>query len=79
MEHEPIVRIHTQTNLVVVQLPERRKPGVVVQVDSLRNLARIVDEAKKSLSNGELEEGGALVDEAASLLRLYVDSLDAVT
>lgn len=73
-----IVRLDTASNLVVVQLPERRLPGVVVQGDSLRNMARIASCAAACIRDGDIEEGADLAEELANLLEGYVSRLDQV-
>ena len=58
-------------NAVVVQLPERNYPGVVIQKDSLGNLVSLVGAAKKALVDGDAEELGDLLGEIGDLLVAY--------
>lgn len=78
MSGTDIVRLHTASNVVVVQLPERRRPGVVVQGDSLRNMARVASSAAACIREGDVVEGGDLAEELASLLEEYVTRLEQV-
>jgi len=43
-------------NFAVVQLPERKYPGVVMQGDTLRSLQRQVERMGQLLDTGELED-----------------------
>jgi len=43
-------------NFAVIQLPERKFPGVVVQGDTLWNLLRQVERANKYLNDGALKD-----------------------
>lgn len=43
-------------NYAVVQLPERKYPGVVVQGDTLHSLLKQVEQMKMLLETNELEE-----------------------
>jgi hypothetical protein len=54
------------TNFAVVQLPERRYPGVVLQGDTLHGLVTQVTQMQKLLAERDLEE---LNDEIQSLLQ----------
>lgn len=72
-----IKRIATACNTVVVQLPERALPGVVIQGDSLRNVTRVAEAAVEHLHDGDLEEGIGLVEEAATLLAGYLAMFEA--
>lgn len=43
-------------NFAVVQLPERKYPGVVVQGDTLRSLQQQVEQMGRLLDAGEMED-----------------------
>ena len=52
-------------NYAVVQLPERQYPGVVIQGDSLFNLARLLEEAADRVDRDERD---ACLTEAREIL-----------
>ena len=71
-----IKRIGGTTNAVVVQLPERQYPGVVIQYDSLRNLLELVDDAKKRISANDLDELRDVLGEIEGLILGYTKVLE---
>ncbi len=60
------------TNFAVVQLPERRYPGVVVQGDTLTNLVSQLTRMKALLKTGDLNELAGEIDDVKETL---VDAL----
>lgn len=50
-------------NFAVVQLPERTYPGVVVQGDTLHSLQQQVEQLRRLLHTGELEELAGEIDD----------------
>jgi len=74
-----ITRISTTTNATVVQLPERRYPGVVIQGDSLQNLHSLVLDARKQIDCGNVAECRDVLEELKELLRGYLDSYREAT
>lgn len=55
-------------NFAVVQLPERKYPGVVVQGDTLHSLRQQVGQIERLLDAGDLEElSGEVADLKAQL------------
>ncbi|MEQ8849868.1 hypothetical protein [Botrimarina sp.] len=77
IEEPQIKRLSAATNAPVVQLPERKLPGVVVQGDSLRNLASLAGEIVKQIEAGRYAEAGDLANEVDELLGGYLDSYEA--
>ena len=71
MSHSAIERISSTTNAAVVQLPERKHPGVVIQGDSLANLCRLAADAQDELTKGNIQEAAELFDEVRELLDGY--------
>lgn len=59
-------------NFAVVQLPERKYPGVVVQGDTLHSLLQQVRQMERLLAAGDLEE---LSGEVADLKEQLSDGL----
>ncbi len=75
--YEQIQRLSTASNLVVVQLPERAHPGVVLQGDSLRNITGVAKAAVEHLRDGDVDEGLGLAEETANLLEGYLAAFEA--
>lgn len=71
-----IKRIGGTTNAVVVQLPERQYPGVVMQYDSLRNLLELVDDAKRRISSNDWDELRDVLGEIEGLILGYAKALE---
>lgn len=71
MTKQTIKRISTNTNATVVQLPERNKPGVVIQGDSLRNLLMLIEEAERQLKGGNLLECDGVLSELQQIVSGY--------
>lgn len=65
-----IVRLGGSTNAVVVQLPERQLPGIVIQRDSLRNLSSLVKAALGHIQPGT--EAADTIEEVAQILDGYL-------
>ncbi len=79
MTESEITRISTTTNAAIVQLPERKYPGVVIQGDSLQNLHSLVLEARKQVKTGNTAECGDVLDELGQLLEGYLNSYREAT
>lgn len=73
-----IKRLGGCTNAVVVQLPERQNPGVVIQFDSISNLQALVQDAKGCMSCLDYEEAAGILDELDRLLAGYVGVFDGI-
>lgn len=71
-----IKRIGGTTNAVVVQLPERKYPGVVIQYDSIRNIFNLIKEAKRKLEEGDNVELTDILNEIEGLVSGYVKVLE---
>ncbi len=69
-----ITRLSTATNAVIVQLPERKHPGIVVQGDSLQNISSLVQAARSELRAADLKECNEILDELNDILEGYLDS-----
>ena len=72
---DQIQRLGGSINAVVVQLPERREPGVVVQRDSMLNLLALVSDAKSKLLANDWDEVRDLVDELEEQIKSYADAM----
>lgn len=59
-------------NFAVVQLPERKYPGVVVQGDTLHSLLQQVGQMERLLAAGDLEE---LSDDVEDLKKRLTDAV----
>lgn len=68
-----IKRVGGTSNAVVVQLPERQYPGVVIQYDSMHNLLNLVRDAKQKMSLNDWDEVRDVLDEVESLLSGYAE------
>lgn len=66
-----IRRLGGTTNAVVVQLPERQYPGVVIQRDSLLNLLNLARSVQKQMQKNDWEEAADVVGEIEELLAGY--------
>jgi hypothetical protein len=66
------------TNAIVVQLPGRRYPGVVIQGDSMTNLLNLVGDAKARMAIGDADELRDLLDEIDGILSGYVAALNSI-
>jgi hypothetical protein len=71
-----IKRIGGTANAVVVQLPERQHPGVVVQFDSMNNLLNLVRDAKQRMLDNDWDEVRDVLDEIDELVSGYAKALD---
>jgi hypothetical protein len=58
-------------NAVVLRLPTRKHPGVLVQGDSLHILLGLVRGAGKALAEGNTPEAGELIEEVREILEGY--------
>lgn len=67
-----IKRVGGASNAVVVQLPERQYPGVVIQYDSMYNLLTLTLDAKQKLSSNDWDEVREVLDEIEGLLSGYL-------
>ena len=72
-----ITRLGSAVNAVVVQLPERRHPGIVIQGDSLHNLANLLSDAIAQLQSNDYEEANAVVEEVRGIVAGYIAAYDA--
>ncbi len=72
-----ILRVGGAINAVVVQLPDRANPGVVIQKDSIFNLTALINDAKVKLSEGDYNETAELVDECLQLLEGYCRAFES--
>lgn len=68
MKEQEITRISTTTNAAVVQLPERKYPGVVIQGDSLQNLHSLIMDARKQLDCDNVAECRDVLEELSELV-----------
>lgn len=67
-----IERLGGTTNAVLVQLPERANPGVVIQRDSMTNLHSLVREARQRTQERDWEQVTDLLVELDDILAGYV-------
>jgi hypothetical protein len=65
-------------NFAVVQLPERKYPGVVVQGDTLHGLVQRLVVMKTQLSSGELDQLQGEIEDMRDLLAGVLASYEAV-
>ena len=68
--HDEIVILSRQPNAVVVQLPERSFPGLLIQGDSLKNLQSLAASLRSLISDSS--EVADLAEELEDLLSGYV-------
>lgn len=71
-----IRRLGGDTNAVIVQLPERLGPGVVLQHDSLHNLLLLSRDARGRIADGDLEEADGVLGEIDKLISGYLWHFD---
>jgi hypothetical protein len=71
-----IKRIGGTVNAVVVQLPERQHPGVVVQYDNMHNLLNLVRDAKLQMLKNDWDEVRDILDEIDDLVSGYAKALE---
>ena len=71
-----IRRIGGTTNAVIVQLPERQYPGVVIQYDSLHNLLNLVREARKQMLANDRDEARGIIGEIEALIAGYAGAFE---
>jgi len=69
-----IARLGGMTNAVVVQLPERKLPGVVIQQDSLQNLVVLLSEAESRIAANDLEEATGIIRECLQITQGYIQA-----
>lgn len=79
MNGNDIVRLSSSPNAAVVQLPERKHPGVVVQGDSLQNLDALLDSAEQELEQGNVAEARETIAELRDILHGYLESYHRAT
>lgn len=72
-QNEPIERLLTVSNAVVVQLPERRHPGVVIQGDSLGNILSLLHGIEEAIESRDLTEAKEQVREILEIIVGYYD------
>lgn len=76
---DTISRLLTEpSNYAVVQLPDRKYPGVVFQGDSLNALTQQVRDALRAASRHNDEDLNAELEEALALLQAAQDRLKTV-
>lgn len=71
-----IQRLGGTANAVVVQLPERRHPGIVIQYDSLHNLLNLVRDARQQLLANDWDEARDVMAEIEALISGYASAFD---
>lgn len=78
---EPITvqRLSSAVNAVVVQLPERKQPGVVIQGDSLGNLKALASEVRRLLAPQDYQEADGVASEVESLIDGYFACFEAAS
>lgn len=66
-----------QGNGAILRLPERRFPGLLLQGDSLKNLAEMAERVHELSATGsdELKEEAAVLAETLRDLRFWYDSV----
>lgn len=79
MTSPEITRLLATTNAAVVQLPERKHPGVVIQGDSLRNLLNLVRAARDEMAKGDTGESQGILAEVGEILGGYLESYKQAT
>jgi hypothetical protein len=79
MASSEITRLTSTTNAIVVQLPERKYPGVVVQGDSLQNLHTLACEAQHQIQHGDIGECQSILEELRDILGGYLQSYKEAT
>lgn len=62
------------TNAIVLQLPERKLPGVVIQQDSIQNLSELLNEARSNLDMGNIKEAQEIICESLEIIRGYSEA-----
>lgn len=72
----PIKRIGGSTNAVIVQLPERSSPGVVIQQDTIGNLAALLGDIAAKLAAKDYSEATELVQECTDIVAGFVSAFD---
>jgi hypothetical protein len=69
-----IKRVGGTPNAVIVQLPERQFPGIIIQYDSMHNLLGLVKEARDKMSANDWDEVRDLLNEIEQLIESYVEA-----
>ena len=76
---EPMVNILQEaSNCPVVQMPNRKYPGVVVQGDTLFSFAELVRRARASLATNRLDEAADLMEQLEGDLMDYLSFYESV-
>jgi len=70
--------LHFESNFVVVELPKRRFPGIVVQGDTFASFLNSVEEARQQYTSGRFKEGGATLALLSDQLGDYLDRYERV-
>lgn len=71
-----IQRIGGTANAVVVQLPERQYPGVVIQYDGLHNLLNLVRDARQQMLANDWDEARDVLAEIDELISGYAAAFE---
>ncbi|WP_159289310.1 DUF6959 family protein [Methylosinus sporium] len=71
-----IRRIGGSVNAVIVQLPERQHPGVVIQYDSLQGLLSLVRDARQQMLANDWDETRDLLTEIEQLISGYASAFE---
>ena len=79
MANSQIIRLSATPNATVVQLPERKNPGVVIQGDSLTSFALLLDEALHELDEGNASEAHQVIAELREIVQDYLESYNQAT
>jgi hypothetical protein len=78
IKSQPIVRLGGVTNAMVVQLPERNFPGIVIQGDSLSNILDILEISKELVAKGEVTEAIENIEDCLELIDGYLSVYETV-
>jgi hypothetical protein len=69
-----IRRVGGTVNAVIVQLPERQNPGVVIQYDSLQALLGLVRDARRQMLENDWDETRDLLREIEQIVSGYASA-----
>jgi hypothetical protein len=60
-------------NSPVIHFPGRKFPGVLIQGDSLKSMADLVNEIRQQLTAGDMEEASSVAEDLHGLLRSHLE------